>query len=67
MKPIMITCEKGMENWRKAGGWDVPNKTNTKMTTSAPEIILEYNTDEYEPLFENGKFTVRRKDKNVEI
>ena len=65
MKPIMITCEKGMRNWNHAAGWD--NPTNTKMTTSVPEVVLEYNTDEYEALFENGKFTVRRKDKNVEI
>jgi hypothetical protein len=62
MKPIMITCERGMKNWQPAGGWRFRDKISTKMTTSTPEVVLEYNTDEYEPLFENGKFTVRRKD-----
>mgnify|MGYP001003710306 CR=1 FL=1 len=59
MKPIMITTERGMDNWTKAGQYQV---SKTQMTTSTPEVVLEYNTDEYEPLFENGKFTVRRKD-----
>jgi len=64
MKPIMITTEKGLENWEPAGRY---KSSKTQITTYAPEIILEYNTEKYEPLFENGKFTVRRKDKNVEI
>ncbi len=59
MKPIMITTERGMDNWTKSG---VYRNSKTEITTGVSEVVLEYNTEDYKLVVENGKVIVTRKD-----
>ena len=64
MKPIMITTEGGIDNWTQSGQYQ---NSKTQITTGVSEVVLEYNTEDYKLVVENGKVVVKRKDKNVEI